>query len=302
MSFDPDAQLDTSQINDQRGRFGGRGGGGLAAGGGGLGIIGVLLYLFTGIGGGGGGGGLGALEDQTYGPRGGSGEGAGQLANECRTGADANRSRECRIVAYVNAIQDYWAAEYQRLGGRYRPANTTFFEGQTNTGCGGASSAVGPFYCPADSTVYIDLSFFDELESRFGASGGSLSQGYVIAHEYGHHIQNLENILDRVRGDRQGPESAAVRSELQADCFAGVFVGNADETILQPPTRQQIADALSAAAAVGDDRIQESTQGQVNPEVWTHGSSEWRQGWFLRGFEQADPDACDTFAGSVEPS
>ena len=222
--------------------------------------------------------------------------------NECRTGADANRSRQCRIVAYVNAIQQYWTREYDRLGGRYQPAQTTFFTERVSTRCGNATSAVGPFYCPADSTVYIDLSFFDQLERDYGASAGSLAQGYVIAHEYGHHVQNLENILDRVRGDREGPESAAVRSELQADCFAGVFAGNADDTILQPPTRAEIADALSAAAAVGDDRIQESTQGQVNPERWTHGSSEWRQGWFLRGFVRGDPNACDTFSGSVQPS
>lgn len=276
MTFRRGARLDPGQVRDLRGR------GGVAIGGGIGGIVLLALVLLL--------GGdpsqvpIGALTDRSVG-----GGGANDLTEECRTGEDANERDDCRIVGYVNSVQAFWT---DRLPG-YEPAITTFFEGSVSTGCGTATSAVGPFYCPPDRGVYIDLGFYEQMQARLGAEGGPLAQAYVIAHEYGHHVQNLLGLLRT--GGSSGPDSAAVRVELQADCFAGAWAGNAVDTgFLEPLTAAQIADALDAAAAVGDDRIQERTQGQVNPETWSHGSSDQRQSWFRRGLESGDPEACDT--------
>ena len=253
---------------------------------GGGGLIGVVFLLIQLLGGGGGGANLAI---------GGTDTGNNTaLSQSCTTGADANQREDCRIVAVINSVQDYWG---QTMPG-YQAAKTVFFSGATNTGCGQASTEVGPFYCPVDKQVYIDLAFYDELRTRFGASGGPFAEAYVIAHEYGHHVQDLTGGLEKSNRDRStGPQSASVRTELQADCLAGRWAQGAEKTgFIQDLTQADIKDGLDAAAAVGDDRIQQKTQGQVNPESFTHGTAAQRQKWFLTGYRAADTARCDTFA------
>ncbi len=297
MRFRRDAPLDTGQVTDLRGRRM-SGPGGVAVGGGGLGLVGLIIYLLVSVlsGGGGGLGQLAPLDGQQVG----RGDTPADISTACRTGADANARQDCRIVAVVNSVQKFWDGVFQRSNRQYTYVDTVFFTGQTQTGCGYASSQVGPFYCPADKLVYIDLGFFDELQSRFGVGNSAFVQAYVLAHEYGHHVQDLLGVLDKIRGDRQGPESLAVRSELQADCYAGVWAAHATETgLIEQLTQVDINQGLDAAQAIGDDRIQEQTQGQVNPETWTHGSSEQRRRWFSNGYQQGRPAVCDTFTGSI---
>jgi predicted metalloprotease len=295
MRFRKDAELDTSQVEDYRGR-GGRtpmpGGMPMALGGGGGIVVVIVLLAFLFLGGGGSLGDLGGLSGQTVGP---GTAPSSDLQAECRTGADANEREDCRIVAVINSIQAFWP---RALRG-YETTRTRFFDGVIQTGCGAASPEVGPFYCPRDRYVYIDLGFFDQLQSQLGARGGPLAEAYILAHEYGHHVQNLTGVLQNADRDT-GPQGGQVRVELQADCYAGLWVGSALDTgFVEDLTRQDVADALDAAAAVGDDRIQERAQGRVTPESWTHGSSEQRQSWFVRGIEGSGTQSCDTFRGRV---
>jgi predicted metalloprotease len=290
------ARLDPGQVTDVRGRRVGRGG--LAVGGGGLGLGVLLIYLLVALlsGGGDGLGQLAPLEDAQIG----RGDTPGEVLEECRTGEDANERQDCRIVGVVNSVQKFWNGVFARGDRQYRYTDTVFFTDQEQTGCGFASSQVGPFYCPRDQLIYIDLDFFDELQSRFGAGSAPFAQAYVIAHEYGRHVQNQLGVLDRIGSDRQGPESRAVRAELQADCFAGAWAANALETgLIEELTQADINAGLDAASAIGDDRIQESTQGQVTPETWTHGTSAQRRRWFSRGYEEGRPAGCDTFTRSI---
>jgi predicted metalloprotease len=278
MSFNPNARLDPGQIQDRRGR-----GGGIAIGGGIGTIILVAAYLLLG-------GNIGDLGgvvgQQPVGPA-----ASGDLS-ACQTGTDANQKEDCRIVGYVNSIQAYWQDELTASGETYQPAQTVLFSGTTQSGCGTASTEVGPFYCPVDKMVYLDLGFFDELETRFGAHGGRFAEAYVVAHEYGHHVQDL---LGRL-GDgsaQAGAGGQSVQIELQADCFGGVWADHAVSTgFINELTDQDIADSLDAAGAVGDDRIQQQTQGSVNPDTWTHGSSAQRQSAFRTGYQGGDPAQC----------
>ena len=288
MTFRRGVRLNPGQVKDLRGK------GGLALGGGLGGVI-ILVAILL-LGGDPGQIPMEALNGITVG----AGQDNSQLEQECRTGEDANQRQDCRMVGFVNAIQDYWSTQ---LDG-YELAPTSFFTGQVSTGCGTATSAVGPFYCPEDSNVYIDLGFFDVLEGQLGAEGGPLAEAYVLAHEYGHHVQNLTGVLGRAQQDPTGAQGAGVRTELQADCYAGVWAHYASITkqestgvpFLEPLSDKDIADALSAASSVGDDRIQKQATGRINPEQWTHGSSAERQKWFTVGYQTGDPNKCDTFA------
>ena len=283
MTFNPDAQLDPGQITDRRG-MGGRGG--LAIGGGGIGVVLFLAYILLG----GDPSSLGPILE----PGAVTGPGSTAIATDCKTGQDANTRDDCRILGYVNSIQTYWTDAFASSGNQYRKVNTILFSGATSSGCGTASASTGPFYCPTDRLVYLDLDFFTELRTRFGAQGGSLAQGYVLAHEYGHHVQDLLGSLS-AGGGGSGAKSQSVRTELQADCFAGVWANHAASTkFLEPLTAAQIADALDAASAVGDDRIQQASSGEVNPDTWTHGSSDQRKHWFSTGYQSGDPNACNT--------
>ena len=219
--------------------------------------------------------------------------------NQCRTGADANKYVQCRVVATGNSVDAVWK---QLMRGYTRP-RVRLFSDQVNTGCGPATTAVGPFYCPVDKTAYFDTGFFQVLVDQFGSSGGPLAQEYVVAHEFGHHVQDLQGSLGRAQQGAQGAGGNGVRTELQADCYAGVWAHYASTVkqqstgvpYLQPLSDKDIADALSAAASVGDDRIQKESTGRINPEQWTHGSSAERQHWFTVGYQTGEPKQCDTF-------
>lgn len=316
MRFNPKARLDTGRVRDRGrgggggfGRGGGMGGGsmggarmpipgGMRAGGGIGGVIVVVLFLVLTQCVGGGVPGLGGGSSSAYDT---SRFADSDRYENCETGEDANNDVDCARVAVENSLDDFWSDE---LGARFEPvAELATFSGSTQTGCGGATSEVGPFYCPADSSIYLDTTFFDTvLERQLGGPEGGFVEPYVLAHEYGHHIQNLLGAMGKVR-TQQGPTSDAVRLELQADCYAGMWARAAMTTedadgqvLISDLTQQDVEEAVAAAEAVGDDRIQEKTQGQVTEESWTHGSAAMRVRWFETGFDSGSLESCDTFA------
>lgn len=289
MTFNEGMRIDTSTTTSSGGRGPGRG---MAVGGGLGGLLVVVAALFLGVDPG------NIMSQQSLDTQG--VEAPGVDISQCRTGVDANTNVDCRVIATGNSVDAVWA---QLIPGYVRPQMRLFTE-YVDTACGPATSDVGPFYCPGDQTAYFDTGFFEVLKNQFGSSGGPLAQEYVVAHEYGHHVQNLRGVLGRAQQGAQGATGNGVRTELQADCYAGVWAHYAaitkqpgtDVTFLQPLSDKDISDALSAAASVGDDRIQQQATGRVNPEGWTHGSSEQRQKWFTEGYRTGDPNACDTFA------
>ncbi|MFP5021037.1 KPN_02809 family neutral zinc metallopeptidase [Pseudonocardia phyllosphaerae] len=318
MRFDENADLDTSGVDDQRGSGGGFGGGGfggggfggggvggrVVAGGGGLGVVGLVIYLLLANLGGGGdiglgtGGGYPGLSSGTNGS--GRSSDNSSLQQNCSTGASANDSTDCEVVAVLNSLDSYWGSQFR--SGYQRP-RTVFFSDRVSTrGCGSATSASGPFYCPADREIYIDLAFFQELTRKFGTEGGPFAQAYVIAHEYGHHIQNLLGTNKKV-GNDTGPTSGSVRLELQADCYAGVWANHATSTpgrsgrpLITDINEQDVDAALDTASKIGDDYIQSNLgSGRVDESEFSHGSSRQREKWFTTGLRTGSPQACDTF-------
>ena len=282
-------------IERRRGGGGGGGGLGIPMGrggvGGGMGILVLIavVLLTQCMGGGGGGFNIPVQQFPQAAP-------AEESISE-----DAPRSDLEEFVGFVvEDVQDSWARLFAEGNRKYEPTKTVIFQGATNTGCGPATSATGPFYCPADRKVYLDLTFFQELRDRFGAPG-DFAQAYVIAHEYGHHVQHILGIADDVRQEQQrNPDEAnelSIRMELQADCFAGVWGYTAYEDELLE--EGDVEEGLAAAAAIGDDRLQEQASGRIDRESWTHGSSEQRVKWFKRGLESGDPNSCETFKGDV---
>jgi predicted metalloprotease len=313
--FNPKARLDTRRVRDS-GRS--SGGGGVGGGGmqvpipggakGGLSIGGVLVlilfFVLTQCVGGGTGG--VPLPDSSLDTSRVDGADSGRY-DACETGEDANESADCARVAVENSLTDYWSETLpEQSDVEFRPEQVMqTFTGSVDTGCGQATSAVGPFYCPADEGIYLDTSFFrDVLERQLGGPAGDFVEPYVLAHEYGHHIQNVMGTMGRVR-TQQGPESDAVRLELQADCYAGMWTANATgtddesgEALIEELSTEDINQAIEAAKSVGDDRIQDRTTGRVNQREWTHGSAEQRQSWFMVGYEERSLEACDTFSAS----
>jgi predicted metalloprotease len=305
MRFNPKARIDESQIENRGGGGGlggGLGGGGMrlpipSGGGGRIGLGGflviLLLFLLT-----------QCMGQDIFSSNAPNASTQGQGSTTCRTGADANQSQDCAIDLITNSVQDYWSRAYDQQAGRpYEAIRTVKFSGSTSSGCGTASSAMGPFYCPNDQRVYIDRTFMDDmLQGQLGAKGGPFALGYVIAHEYGHHIEDQLGILGKMR-TQQGPKSDSVRVELMADCLGGMWAKDAQQTkdaqgnaIIEDLTQDDIARAIDAAQAVGDDRIQKQSSGRVNPEAWTHGSSQERVHWFNVGLKEGSLDACNTFA------
>ena len=295
IKFD-DQSVDTSGVSDQRGRGIG---GPVAIGGGGLGIVGLIVFLLINVLGGGSG-----IDTTQLVPQDGSvqgqGTGEGDLETRCNTAGAIDKYDDCFLVKVYNEVNEVWTDEFARAGDKYEQPGLTFFTQAVNTGCGQASSQVGPFYCPPDQMIYIDIGFLQQLQQQFGAQG-RYAQAYILAHEAGHHLQTLFGTERKVRAAQQSQPSKqnelSVAMELQADCYAGVWSKLADDAGNVSIGDAEVQQAQDAAAAVGDDRIQQQTQGRVDKESWTHGSAAQRKQWFTTGRTTGDVNACDTFRG-----
>ena len=307
MTFNPNAEIRSDNVSAGGGGGfrprggggrggGGRRGGGLKLGGAGGAVLLVVVVIYTLMG-------NNPLDLLGGAPSQGPAA-QGSSLEHCLTGADANERDDCLVQATVESADSLWERLGPEAGIDFVVAQGFIFDQSVQTGCGAATSEIGPFYCPADMTLYVDVSFFDALSSQYGADDGQLAKMYVVAHEYGHHIQHLDGTMQAADRTRTGPQSDGVRLELQADCYAGVWAHHAENTtdengnaMLMPLSAADIESALSAASAVGDDHIQgEVADGPVRPETWTHGSSEQRAAWFTTGYEQGTVAACDTFS------
>ena len=285
MQFD-DQNVDVSGVDDRRGM----GGGAMALGGGGLGVVGIIIFLLiNALGGGGSTGGIPGVTGVQSG--GGTSESSAQLKARCNSSGAIDRYDDCYLIKVFGEINEVWDTQIQG----YRAPRLAFFEGSTQTGCGNATSSVGPFYCPPDEEIFIDLGFLAELQQRFGAQG-RYAQAYVVAHEAGHHLQTLfgteAKVRQQMQADPRRQNALSVQLELQADCFAGAWAALANRNGNVRIGRGEVDEALRAAAAVGDDRIQQATQGRVDPESFTHGSAAQRKAAFQRGYDGASVRAC----------
>lgn len=293
MEYRDNASLDQSRVRYGGGSSsggGGRRGGGIAVGGGLGGIIVLLIALFFGqdlgslLGG-------GTTEDTTQ------TQVSGNL--DCSGTVDIDANRDCRWVAYENALTNYWESAFSS---GFEPISALqLFSGTTSTACGTGTSQMGPFYCPGDNTIYVDDVYVGQLLSELGTTRSDAAELYIVGHEYGHHISNLTGQMAKANqmSDQEGEKGASVRLELQADCYAGVFFANTIKDPTSPiesVTQDDLNRIVDAARAVGDDHIQQQSGGYVNPESWTHGSSQMRQYWTAKGFQSGDPGVCDTFA------
>ncbi|MCA5893453.1 neutral zinc metallopeptidase [Isoptericola sp. NEAU-Y5] len=298
MTFNEGGQFEGGRVRKGGGRRGAVVGGGIGA------VVVALLAVF-----------LGGDLGQVVGSLGGAvqegpapvGEGQQQFIDDC-TAQEANSDRECRLSASVQSLDAYWEQVLpEQAGVEYVPPPVESFSGSTTTGCGAASSATGPFYCPPDQTIYVDVSFFDQLSSQFGAEGGPLAEMYVVAHEMGHHVEQLSGAMDAADRGGSGPESDSVRIELMADCLAGMWAGSAATvvdpdtgvTFLDPISQAELGQALDAAATVGDDHIQRQATGRITPEGFTHGTSEQRVRWFTMGYEGGTMQDCDALSADT---
>ena len=290
-----DSDVDVGGVDDRRGR-----GGGLAIGGGGLGVVGLLIYLLVNVLGGGNVDttGLVPSDGQVQGQA--SGESTEELSQRCNTEGAIDKYDDCYLIKVYNEINETWSDEFSRRGGGYEQPGLAFFEQAAQTGCGTASSQVGPFYCPPDQKIFIDIGFLKQLQQEFGAEG-RFAAAYIMAHEAGHHLQTLLGTERKVRSAQQQrpnqQNELSIAMELQADCYAGAWSNLSDARGNVSINEEQLGQAVNAAEAVGDDRIQQKTQGRVDPESWTHGSAEDRKKWFLTGYRSGDLNACDTFRG-----